>query len=460
MRQFGASSGGSGMSFDVRTERVRDLLSSGVLWVEDGNHGENRPLADEFANEGTPFVRPDDLSHGVVDFANCDRINAKALQRVRKGKGRAGDIAFTHRATVGRIARLGATAPEFVANPGVTLWRVLDQSRIDPNYLYYFMQTPFFMNQVWAEAGNTDTFPYISLTQQRGLAIRYPKLVLQRAIGSVLSALDNRIALLRETNATLEAIAQALFKSWFVDFDPVRAKSQGLTPAGMDEATAALFPDGFEESVLGPVPAGWRTGSILEVANLLSGGTPKTDRPEYWGGDIPWASAKDVSQSSGSVLVSTERSITAAGLERSPTRLIPRLATVVVARGATTGRMVMFGREMAMNQTCYGLTSKRSAPVALYCQLRRGIDVLVNSAHGSVFDTITTSTFAKSIVVHAPEELLARFESIARPLFERIEESTSRAQTLSALRDALLPRLISGQLRLPEIEAIGSEVSA
>ena len=84
-------------------------------------------------------------------------------------------------------------------------------------------------------------------------------------------ALDDRIALLRETNATLEAIAQALFKSWFVDFDPVRAKSQGLAPAGMDEATAALFPDGFEESALGLVPKGWKVGALGEIADLLSG---------------------------------------------------------------------------------------------------------------------------------------------------------------------------------------------
>ncbi len=277
-----------------------------------------------------------------------------------------------------------------------------------------------------------------------------PPRAVQQSIVETLSALDDRIALLRETNVTLETIAQALFKSWFVDFDPVRAKQQGLPTAGMDEATAALFPDGFEDSTLGRVPRGWRTGSILEVADLLSGGTPKTDRSEFWGGNIAWASAKDVSQAACSILVSTERTITTAGLERSATRLIPRLATVVVARGATTGRMVMFGREMAMNQTCYGLTSKLGAPVALYCLLRREIDALVNAAHGSVFDTITTSTFARSIVIQPPASILARFEEIGRPLFERIAESTTRVQTLASLRDTLLPRLISGQLRLPE----------
>lgn len=278
-----------------------------------------------------------------------------------------------------------------------------------------------------------------------------PPIDVQLGIVNVLGTLDDRITLLRETNATLEAIAQALFKSWFVDFDPVRAKMEGRVPDRMDEATAELFPDGFEESELGVVPTGWMVGSILDSATLLSGGTPKTDRPEYWGGGIAWASAKDVSQSRGSILVRTERTITDKGLEESATRLIPALATVVVARGATTGRMVFLGAEMAMNQTCYALTSKIGTPVALYCQMRRGVDVLVNSAHGSVFDTITTSTFTLSKIVLPPRPLLEHFENVVSPLFQKIIEGTKAQDTLTTLRDALLPRLIAGQLRLPEV---------
>ena len=291
------------------------------------------------------------------------------------------------------------------------------------------------------------------------IRIQVPARREQDEIVDVLNSLDCRIALLRETNATLEAIAQVLFKSWFVDFDPVRAKQQGLAPAGMDEATAALFPEDFEESALGLVPRGWQVGSILDVASLLSGGTPKTDRAEYWGGGIAWASAKDVSQSTESALIRTERTITPQGLRESATRLIPALATVVVARGATTGRMVFLGEAMAMNQTCYALASRRTAPTALYCLIRQIMAGLVNAAHGSVFDTITTSTFAQSRVGQPPDQLLARFEELAGPLFHRIVSGTNAAQTLATLRDTLLPRLISGQLRLPEVNLL-AEVTA
>lgn len=274
----------------------------------------------------------------------------------------------------------------------------------------------------------------------------------QNGIADIGEAIDDRLRLLRQTNATLESIAQALFKSWFIDFDPVRAKVEGRESESMDAATAALFPAEFEESALGLIPKGWRVGCILDTANLLSGGTPKTDNPDYWGGPILWASAKDVSQSSDSVLVGTERTITEAGLVKSSTRLIPALATVVVARGATTGRMVMIGREMAMNQTCYALTSRCDTPVVLHLLLRNAIGGLLNAAHGSVFDTITTSTFAQSRCVLAPPPVQQRLERLVRPMFEQIAAGVNQAQSLASIRDALLPRLISGKLRLPEAQ--------
>src|SRR5437764_1216791 len=198
------------MARDDQAVTVSELQRRGILLVEDGNHGEYRPLADEFVKVGTPFIRPDDLDSGRVDFARCEHINDRALARVRKGIGQAGDILFTHRATVGRIARVGPDAPRFVANPGVTVWRSTAPDILDPVYLYFFMQTPVFMNQVWAEAGNTDTFPYISLTQQRSLILTLPSFERQREIANVLGTLDDKIDLNRRVSGTLEATARAI----------------------------------------------------------------------------------------------------------------------------------------------------------------------------------------------------------------------------------------------------------
>ena len=153
-------------------------------------------------------------------------------------------------------------------------------------------------------------------------------------------------------------------------------------------------------------------------------------------------------------LIKTERSITQKGLEESAAQLVSAFSSVVVARGATTGRLAMLGRAMAMNQTCYALSTSTGTPFGLYCLLRHEIDDLVHAAHGSVFDTITTTTFERSRAVLPDCSALTGFERMAGPLFQRILASIEESQVLAALRDSLLPKLISGELRVKDAERI------
>ncbi|MBU6960935.1 restriction endonuclease subunit S [Pseudomonas sp. CVAP len=443
------------MSSESRTYRVEELISAGLLEIGDGYRAKNSELAET----GIPFARAGNINNGFK-FDDADFFPESELSRVGAKVSRPGDVVFTSKGTVGRFALVEQHSQRFVYSPQLCFWRSLDSGNVLPEYLYYWMSSQEFLHQVSYLKGQTDMADYVSLRDQRRMAVTIPSMQQQLHVVECLKPIDERITLLRETNATLEAIAQALFKSWFVDFDPVRAKAEDRQPEGMDTATAALFPDGFQESELGIVPKGWEVGSILDMANIISGGTPKTDRAEYWGGNIPWASAKDVSQASSSILTGTERTITSLGLQKSSTKMIPAYSSVVVARGATTGRMVMFGKAMAMNQTCYALESKGGVPIALYLILRKEIEALTQKAHGSVFDTITTSTFAASKILLIPNILLACFESAAAPLFQRILAGIQKAQTLTQLRDTLLPRLISGQLRLPEAEELVEEACA
>ncbi len=290
---------------------------------------------------------------------------------------------------------------------------------------------------------------HFNVGSARKIVLRLPDIREQHAIVDVLRALDGKIELNRRMNETLEATAQALFKSWFIDFDPIRAKVEGHDP-GLPSHIVDLFPDFFVGSELEAIPNGWMKGSILAQADLLSGGTPKTECEDYWGGGVSWASAKDVSQSRQTFLIETERNITERGLEESATQLIPKFSTVIVARGATTGRMVLFGREMAMNQTCYALTSKTATPFALYCHISHKIENLVRAAHGSVFDTITTSTFKGAQLILPQPDILKCFERIVEPIFLRILASTQEQLTLCSLRDSLLPKLISGELHIKD----------
>jgi len=216
----------------------------------------------------------------------------------------------------------------------------------------------------------------------------------------------------------------------------------------MDAETAALFPDGFEDSELGQIPRGWEVGCLLARAELLSGGTPRTSHSEYWGGGIPWATAKDVSQCGQAFLTLPERSITALGLDASPTKMIPAFTTVVVARGATTGRLAMLAGEMAMNQTCYALRSTTGTPFALYSMLAHWVPMLVQSAHGSVFDTITTRTFSTQSAVLPSLAVCQAFEAVVHPMFQIVLSNQRQAEALAAARDALLPKLLSGEMRV------------
>lgn len=422
------------MFFNSQTKTVIELVQEGALWIEDGNHGENRPLAHEFSEQGTPFVRPDDLANGSVSFHGCDRINDVALRRIRKGKGRAGDIVFTHRATVGRIARVGIDAPEFVANPGVTVYRTTCPDVLDTNYLYYFMQAPYFMRQVWAEAGNTDTFPYVSLTQQRKLKISYPNIQIQRAIGAALGIIDDRITQLRETNATLEAIAQALFKSRFVDFDPVRAKAEGRQPEGMDATTAALFPDSFEESELGLVPKGWEIGALQDLLVLQRGfDLPASERTE---GQFPL--------------------IAASGPNGTHNISMAHGPGVVTGRSGVLGKVFLTLEDYwPLNTTLWVKEFKRATPCYAF-ELLKLLDFASFNA-GSAVPTLNRNHVHSLRYVLPPIELVKAYEGTALSIHQRVLENNRQSQTLTQLRDTLLPRLISGQLRLPEAEALIEE---
>src|SRR5215831_7367751 len=209
------------------TATVAELQRQGVLLVEDGNHGEYRPRPDEFVDHGVAFIRAADMNHERVLFESASRINERARQRITKGIGAPGDILLSHKGTVGKVALVPRDAPPFVCSPQTTFWRTLELNRLDRGYLYAFLRSAGFHRQLATRAGETDMAPYVSLTSQRCLSVILPPIETQRTIAHILSAFDDKIELNRRMNETLDAIARALFKSWFVDFDPVRAKIKG-----------------------------------------------------------------------------------------------------------------------------------------------------------------------------------------------------------------------------------------
>jgi type I restriction enzyme S subunit len=225
-----------------RTASVFDLQREGILLVEDGNHGEYRPRSDEFVEDGVAFIRAADMEYGRVLFESAAKINERARQRITKGIGAPGDVLLSHKGTVGKVAFVPSKAPPFVCSPQTTFWRTLDENTLDRKYLYAFLRSPGFHAQLATRAGETDMAPYVSLTSQRGLSVVLPPIEEQRAIAYILGTLDDKIELNRRMNETLEAMARAIFKSWFIDFDPVRRNIARRTDQNQPSPDAPRHP--------------------------------------------------------------------------------------------------------------------------------------------------------------------------------------------------------------------------
>lgn len=268
---------------------------------------------------------------------------------------------------------------------------------------------------------------YVSLTAQRQLSVLLPPIQSQREIGSLALSLHNRITVLRETNATLEAIAEALFKSWFVDFDPVRAKAEGRAPEGMDEATAALFPDSFDESELGAVPKGWRVGTLQDLLVLQRGF------------DLP---AQDRIQGAYPIIAASGP----AGTHHIAGAKAPG---VVTGRSGVLGRVFLVLEDYwPLNTALWVKEFKAASPCYAY-ELLRHLDVAAFNG-GSAVPTLNRNHIHTLPCVVPEARCVGAYEQLAVDLHRRIKGNGEQAQTLGALRDTLLPRLISGQLRLPE----------
>ena len=247
-------------------------------------------------------------------------------------------------------------------------------------------------------------------------------------------------------NRTLEEMARAIFQDWFVDFGPTRAKMGGQEPYLPPELWD-LFPDELVDSELGEIPEGWETGALSDTVEILSGGTPRTSVPEYWGGNVQWYTPKDAPNPSDVFAITTERSITLAGVANSSTQVLPFGTTVISARG-TVGRLACLGIPMAINQTCYGIRGADGYPdYFTYWNVRNTVEDLQAKTHGTVFETITKDTFKIAESILAPAQLAQAYEECVYPLMTRILGNAFESFRLTGLRDTLLPRLISGELK-------------
>jgi len=324
---------------------------------------------------------------------------------------------------------------------------VLDDN--DPRFLFYLLHT-LNLNNWRAGSGQ----PLLNQEILSRIPTAVPEPAEQRAIAHILGSLDDKIELNRRMSKTLEAMARVLFKSWFVDFDPVRAKAEGRDP-GLPDEIAKLFPDSFDDHPeLGEIPKGWEVKAIGDLADVVGGSTPSTKEPSYWDGPHHWATPKDLSALAFPVLLDTERRITDEGLRKISSDLLP-VGTVLLSSRAPIGYLAIAEISVAINQGFIAMLPKKDVSnLFLLLWARQAHDVILSNANGSTFLEISKKNFRPISVVAPPTRVMGAFDQVARPLYERLASNERESRTLAALRDALLPKLISGELRLEDPERI------
>ncbi|HHQ4722620.1 restriction endonuclease subunit S [Aeromonas veronii] len=424
-------------------------LASICHQVTDGTHDSPKPVAEG----GFPLVTGKAIKDRRIDFAVTYNISEEDHRQVlARSKAEEGDILFANIGnSIGDLVRVQTSRPFSIKN--VALFKP-NQEKVDPRYLEYY----FLSEQVQTFIKGTtrgSAQPFIGLSSLRGFPVALPQMNEQIGIGSILGVLDDRIVLLRETNATLEAIAQALFKSWFVDFDPIHARARGEQPAGLAPEVAALFPDSFEESALGLVPNGWCWRTMDDVSTVGIGKTPPRKEPQWFSenlDDVPWVSIKDMG-TAGVFINNTSEFLTPASIDRFNVRVVPD-NTVLLSFKLTVGRLSITDGEMVTNEAIAHFKLGEDSPLSsayIYLALRQ-FNFESLSSTSSIATAVNSKTVrAIPILVPSPS-LVTMFNDYANPIFNRIKLLEKQAQTLANLRDTLLPRLISGQLRLPDAE--------
>lgn len=362
---------------------------------------------------------------------NHEYVPNKKLKGQFKKTFRKGDILYSEiRPANKRFCFVDFEPKDYIASTKLMVLRAHED--VDPKYLYQILRSNDTLAQLQMLAeSRSGTFPQITYSELSNIMVSLPSQKAQKNIVSILSSLDRKIELNNKINADLEEMAQAIFKNWFVDFEP--------------------FKDGkFVDSELGMIPEGWKVGRLDEIADVVGGSTPSKAKPEYYTQKgIAWLTPKDLSNHPAVYTSRGEIDITEEGYNSTSTKLMPK-GTVLFTSRAPIGYISIAQNDICTNQGFKSLVPKKAGTCFLYCFLKYVTPEIENKSTGSTFKEASGSLM-KSLQVIIPEQnVFEEFEAIVSPLFARIESLEKENSRLSLLRDTLLPRLMSGEIEVPE----------
>jgi len=373
--------------------------------VQTGPFGSQLHMSD-YQNEGTPIITVEHLGDNRIIHNNLPLVGDEDKNRLSKYVLSEGDIVFSRVGSVDRRAYVSANEDGWMFS-GRCL-RVRPSEEVDSKYLSYYFGLEDFKETIRRIAVGA-TMPSINTSILSNVVVTLPSLDEQHRIASILTFLDDKIDLLRRENATLEAMAETLFRQWFV----VEAKDE------------------------------WEERPLSKCIKLIGGGTPKTSEERFWNGNVCWLSGGDIANNHKSFVSSSEKFISEDGLNNSSAKLLPENAMVVSARG-TVGKYCLLIKPMAFSQSNYGIIPVfDNCYFYTYLLVAYHIDELQSAAYGSVFDTITTKTF-EGVTVLLPKDnsYVLEFEKMIDPYFKKMKNNNKQIQTLIQTRDGLLPRLM------------------
>ena len=356
--------------------------------------------------KGIPLVTAKIVKNGMIQEPQEFIEENYYDEWMRRGIPQKGSVVFTTEAPLGEVAQI-KTDDKFAFAQRIIVLEPNTQL-LNADYLFYALQDRTLKSRIEARATGT-TVIGIKASELKKVEIELPSLQQQTGIADILSSLDDKIELNNKINENLEQQATALFNNFY------------------DQAETEI--------------------SFTDVIQILGGGTPKTGESGYWGGKIPFFTPKDVGSP---YTLNTEKTITEAGLARCNSRLYSINTVFVTARG-TVGKVGMAGVPMAMNQSCYALVGKGIHQLLVYCYTLKVIDRLRHKASGAVFDAVTTKDFESEHIMRLPGSIEKVFLRAAEPMYQAILINSIENQKLAGLRDALLPKLISGEIEVSGI---------
>ena len=401
-----------------------------------------RIFASDYVSEGMPFYRGKEITEkfkGELEVSTELFISKAKFEeiRVKFGVPQPGDLLLTSVGTLGS-PYVVQSGEEFYFKDGNLTW-FRKFKGLDSRYLYFWLVSP----QGKAElkkctiGSSQSAFTIVLL---KGMQIELPPLPVQRRIAAILSAYDDLIENNQRRIAILEELARSLYREWFVHF-----RFPGHENARFVEQ------DGVR------APEGWDVVRYTDLVDVLSGGTPKTSVSEYWDGDIPWFTPRDRPDSF--FVLDTAKRITNLGLSKCNSKLYSQDTVFITARG-TVGECAITAVPMAMNQTCYALRGRfLSSQYLVFLMTLELVEALKKNATGAVFDAIVVDTFRQRFIVKPPHELATQLAALLEPSFLMIKTLQLKQVNLRRTRDLLLPRLVSGELDVSELEIAGVEVT-